>query len=142
MPEWPNGADSKSVGLCLRGFESSSPHLDSNPVVRAALQRSLLVPVALTLAAAPILLSSFRLLFLRNVFQISCKNCSSLEEARHFNCPFSSFCWICYCVSGFRINYGVEKFEGNFLVFFNSQLPVKRPGFFYGLLYPPLHSCC
>ena len=26
MPEWSNGADSRSVSLCLRGFESSFPH--------------------------------------------------------------------------------------------------------------------
>ena len=26
MPEWSNGADSRSVGLCLRGFESFSAH--------------------------------------------------------------------------------------------------------------------
>ena len=28
MPEWSNGADSRSVSLCLRGFESSFPHCE------------------------------------------------------------------------------------------------------------------
>ena len=40
MPEWSNGADSKSVGFSLRGFESSSPHGFFVGFERPSLQRS------------------------------------------------------------------------------------------------------
>ena len=36
MPERSNGADSRSVGLCLRGFESSFPHFA--PVTQPGLE--------------------------------------------------------------------------------------------------------
>ena len=43
LPEWPNGADCKSAGSCLRWFESITTHIDydrnkpllSNPTVMA-----------------------------------------------------------------------------------------------------------
>jgi hypothetical protein len=36
VPEWPNGADCKSVGLCLRGFESLRSHFRRRSQPRSA----------------------------------------------------------------------------------------------------------
>jgi hypothetical protein len=34
IPKWPTGADCKSAGVCLRRFESCSPHKNQNPNIQ------------------------------------------------------------------------------------------------------------